>query len=171
MGGKAEIALIAVASLQPYHGYERVLAGIKDYYEMWDKPLIRFIIVGDGESRNDLERLVKAYRLEEYVTFTGAKSGIDLDEQYDLADIALGSFGLYKRGTCHSSALKTRDYIARGFPVVSGCFEDVFHLHPSMYYKEFSNDSRPIDINEILKFYARITKKQSIYDIRETLNN
>lgn len=163
---KEKIVLVAVASLQPSHGYERILEGLRLYYTSKERRIVEFLIVGSGEVENDLKRLVKKYGLTNYVKFFGQKVGKELDKVYEKADIALGCFGLYKRGIFLSSALKTRDYIARGMPVVSGCMEDVFSLNTSEFYLEFPNDNTPIDINTIIIFYDKLLERYSVKDIR-----
>lgn len=171
-----EIYLIAVASLQAYHGYERVLEGMRNYYEHTVSlnsngsnsagREVYLVIVGTGDVECELKALTTQYNLEGKVTFTGTKNGRELEELYNQVDIALGSFGLYKRGTDLSSALKTREYLAHGFPIISGCVEDIFHRNPSAYYMEFSNDDSPININEVIAFYDRTYGSEDAREIR-----
>ena len=151
-----EIHLLSVASLQSYHGYERVIRGLKEYYQSEHDIRILYDIVGDGEAESELKECVRTCGLNEYIHFHGRKTGKDLNPYFDNADIALGSFGLYKRGSNISSALKTREYLARALPVVSGCVEDVLHDRNLDFYLEFENNETPIDMNTIIDFYNKI---------------
>ncbi len=151
-----EIHLIAVAALQPYHGYERLIEGLKDYYSGEAERIVRFLIVGSGPSEEELKHLVKSYGLEDKVLFFGQKTGDPLTEIYDQSDIGTGSFGLYKRGDSRSSALKTREYLSRGLPMISGCTEDVFQGKNADFYLELENDESPVDIQRVVDFYDRL---------------
>jgi glycosyltransferase involved in cell wall biosynthesis len=149
------IRLLAVAKLQKSHGYERVILGLKEYYEGKHSKMVEMHIVGEGPELNYYKSLVKEYKLEEHVIFYGNKIDEELDAIYDLADIGLSCFGLYKRGINKSSALKVREYLSKGLPVVSGCYEDAFK-GDKRYYLEFPNDNTPVDVLTIVKFYDSI---------------
>jgi glycosyltransferase involved in cell wall biosynthesis len=157
------IRLLAVAKLQKSHGYERVISGLKKYYEDNHSKRVEVHIVGDGTELDYYKNLVKEYKLEDYVVFYGAKVGDELDAIYDLADIGLSCFGLYKRGINKISALKVGEYLSKGLPVVSGGYEAAFK-DDKKYYLEFPNDNTPVDISKIVEFY------NSIYENVESLN-
>lgn len=102
------------------------------------------------------KKLVKRCKLEDYVLLYGRKTGDNLDYIYDSMDIALGSFVSYKN-IYRSSALKIREYLAKGIPVVSGCCEDAFEQDEQYkYYLELPNDSIIVDIQLIINFYNDI---------------
>lgn len=97
------------------------------------------------------------YHLEDHVLFYPTLSGKELDELYDDSDIALVSFGMYKLGFYGKlCALKSRECLAKGMPLVTGCEIDV--LSPDYpYAKVFPNDASTVDIGEITALYQRIT--------------
>lgn len=154
-----DINLIAVAMFQKYHGYERIIKGLAQYY-FETKEHSRNIylhMVGAGTEKRYYEKLVKQLKLENYVKFWGAKSGKELDAVYNLADIAVSSLGLYKLNIQLLSALKTREYLARGLPMITGCRVDV--LHPDFpYYLEYPNDSSVITMEKVIAFYDSLYK-------------
>ncbi len=152
------INLIAVACFQPHHGYERCIVGIKNYYEskVREQPRIFLHMVGDGPELVKYKKLVQQYGLEKYIIFYGQLSGEKLNEIYNKADIALGSFGFYKIKLHKSSVLKVREYLSRGFPIVSACQEDVFKNDLPEFYLHFENDDSVIDMNKIIDFYERL---------------
>ena len=151
-----EVHLIAVAALQAYHGYERIIEGLHRYYSGGGERIVRFLIVGSGYAEAELRDLVRKYHLEEYVIFFGARKGSALTEVYNQGDIGVGSFGLYKRKDFSSSALKTREYLARGLPMISGCMEDVFQGKDVDFYLEFENNETPIDIQQVIDFHDKV---------------
>ena len=63
---------------------------------------------------------------------------------------------MYKKNMLYSSALKTREYLCKGLPVVSGCKEDVLVKYQNDYYLEFENNCSPVDISKIIDFYDRL---------------
>ena len=160
-----EIRLIAVATLQDYHGYERIIEGLHFYYENGGNRTVKFLIVGEGPAEQQLRAIVNQYHLDKIVVFYGKKTGKELSEIYDQADIGMGSFGLYKRGTSYSSGLKIREYLARGIPVISGCDEDLFLHEKNDFYLQFANDNSPISIPEIIKFYDNLLNGQTKEEI------
>lgn len=154
------INILAVATFRKHHGYERVIRGLADYYSKGGKRNIILRMVGEGEEKEKYLRLVKKLELDPFVIFLGKLTGNDLAKQYDIADIALGSFGMYKIDVFHSSVLKVREYLAKGLPIVSGCHEDAFENEDFEYYYEFPNDSSEIDIEKIVYFYDNIYKNK-----------
>ena len=160
------INLIAVASLQEYHGYERIFEGIKRYYEKDGTRSIIFHVVGSGNIENALKELVENLGISDYVIFYGSKTGDELSVIFNKSDIGIGSFGFYKIGLERASSLKTREYLARGLPVISGCRQDIFEVSPCKYHMEFSNDNTPVDIQRIIDFYDELfagTKKIDVF--------
>lgn len=155
-GDEDKIILLAVANFQKYHGYERCLIGLFNYYNEGGKRQIEFHMVGYGNELNYYKELVKKCQLEKRVFFHGRKTGKELDQFYDMADIAVGSLGFYKAKAEKSSNLKIREYLAKGLPIVSGCREDVFDNGNVDFYYQFPNDDSPIDMKKIINFYDKL---------------
>lgn len=152
------INMIAVAFMQRHHGYERILKGMHAYYAK-DKPeyQVSLRLVGDGPEKPLYQELVGRYHLEDYVHFYPTLSGKELDALYDDSDIALVSFGMYKLGFYGKlCALKSRECLAKGMPLITGCEIDVLSSdYP--YAKVFPNDESTVDIGEIVALYQRVT--------------
>jgi len=156
------INLLAVATFRKHHGYERVIEGLAKYYNDGGIENIQLRLVGEGPERNKYETMVKKCNLENHVHFLGKLTGDDLDNQYAIADIALGSFGMYKIGVHTSSVLKIREYLAKGLPIVSGCYEDVFEDENFIYYLSFDNNNKIIDIEKIVAFYYSLYSDKDV---------
>jgi len=150
------IRLLGVAHLQAAHGYERCIEGLAEYYRGKPERKIEVHLVGDGVELDYYKELVAKYKLEEYIFFYGMKSGDELEVIYEKADIALGIFGAYKVKINKSSALKIREYLARGLPVVSGCREDAIEKGGEKYFCIFPNDRSNVDMRQIIQFYDSI---------------
>lgn len=164
------INLIAVSACLPVHGYERCIRGLADYYNGADsgRRIVKFHMVGEGGELDLYKSLVKKYHLEKYVIFYGKKTGKELDAIYDRADIAMGAFAFYKAGITISSTLKMKEYLAKGLPAVSGCYEDSFGKDDVDFYLGFANDDSTVDIEKVVRFYEDNLKK---YGSREALRD
>ena len=90
------------------------------------------------------------------MTFYPTLTGDELDELYNDSDIALVSFGMYKLGFYGKlCALKSRECLAKGMPLITGCRIDVLpESYP--YAQVFANDESTVDIAEIVAFYKQV---------------
>ena len=163
-GSDGKINILAVATFRKHHGYERIIKGLAEYYANRGERNIILRMVGEGEEKQNYETMVNKYDLNKHVVFLGKMLGDELSHQYDIADIALGSFGMYKIDVFNSSVLKIREYLAKGLPIVSGCHEDAFEDEKFNYYLEFPNDDSVIDIKKIIDFYDFIYSKKTYED-------
>ena len=154
-----KITMIGVAYMQRQHGYERVIEGLNNYYRNPEaKYKVYLNLVGDGPEKEKYKKMAEKYQLQEYVTFFDTTTGRDLDKLYDAADIALSAFGMYKVGFYKAvTALKTRECLAKGIPMISGSPIDVLDENYE-YALIFPNDDSPVDIYKVIEFYQKIRK-------------
>ena len=155
------ISLIAVSTMQPIHGYERVLYGLDDYYKKGGTRDIVIYMVGKGKELNYYKKIVSHKKLEKHVIFTGEQRGDKLDELYNMSDMVLTTFGFYKTGVKEASVLKSREALAKGLPVVNGITWDVFSGRETPYNLDFPNDSSKVDFFSIVDFYDKLYNNQS----------
>ena len=148
-----EIHLLAIAMFQKHHGYERIITGLKNYYEAGGTREVKLYLVGDGPETQYYKELTKENNLSDKVVFWGRRMGKELDEVYNISDIGLGTFGFYKIGLETASSLKTKECLSKGLPIVAGNKENFVGEKLSKYYLGFPNDSTPVDINRIIRFY------------------
>ncbi len=155
------IIMMAVAYMQSHHGYERIIDGLYHYYQNVNhKYTVELLLIGDGPEKPFYQSLVQKYHLENHVRFYPTMSGKALDEMYDISDIALASFGTYKKGMFSKlSALKTREYLAKGMPIITGCEIDVLDSRYE-FVRNFPNNADPVDIDEVIAFYDKIRQKE-----------
>jgi phosphatidylinositol alpha-1,6-mannosyltransferase len=82
-----DIVCLSVGRLQRRKGHDLVIQALAALGPVRSK--IRYVIVGDGEERRNLESLVRQYGLETTVEFVGRVSAKDLPSYYAAADIFL----------------------------------------------------------------------------------
>lgn len=152
---KNEINLLSVANMQRHHGYERLINGLADYYRSNPQRKVYLHMVGDGQVVSNYKELVSRNNLNEFVLFYGKRTGPDLDNLYNKADIAVASFGMYKLGIETISTLKTCEYLAKGLPIISG--SKISGVAGNEYFiKYFDNNSSNVDIGEVVDFYDEV---------------
>lgn len=165
------ITICAVASMEPWQGYERIIAGLSQYYKNGGQEDISIHLVGEGKEKAVYENMVNELQLNSHIHFEGFLSGGALENIYSKSDIALDSFGRYKTNNEFSTSLKSREYLAKGLPIVSGSKVDII-TDSFPYYYEFSSDSSIIDFKKVIEFYHKVytsehSKEEVIEEIRE----
>ena len=113
---KESITLIGVANISKWHGYERIIKGMYDYYNSMPTKNVILNLIGNGQELENLKILVNKYNLKEKVIFQGVKSGKELSYLFKSAHVAVGSLGMYRIGINNGSTLKAKEYAARGIP-------------------------------------------------------
>lgn len=153
------IRLVAVATFMPYHGYDRVLEGLKAIHTDDLGSDIQLTFVGEGP---DLEALVdrtNALELEDAVTFTGPATGAALDSLMDGSDLAVGPLAVHRVGLREAAALKNRDYMARGIPVVyAGTDRDLNQARESGLCLQVSSDDAALDMAAIASWARQLRR-------------
>jgi glycosyltransferase involved in cell wall biosynthesis len=160
------LRLIGVAEIHFWHGFDRVLTGLAAYYQKQHNIKVLFDIVGYGdEELKKLEALVIANNLQEYVRFHGPKSGKELDQLFDEADMGIASLARHRSNITHIKPLKNREYAARGIPFVYSEIDDDFENMP--YVMKAPTDETPLDIKEIVRFFYK--RRFEPLEIRKTI--
>ena len=161
-----DINLIAVSFEAPVHGYDRVLKGIRNYYNCGGTRNVIFHIVGTVMSST--RQLIYELGLEKRCILYGPKAGKELDDIYDKANIGIGCLANHRIGSAFGSALKTKEYIAKGIPFIYGWNEAV--LENFKYALNYELSETPIDINRLIAFYDSLDKKNLAERIRNHLS-
>lgn len=158
-----QLTMIAVATMRAWHGYERVIHGMYHYYQNGGTYDLLFNLVGDGPELNLYQELVKKYQLESRVVFSGKLEGKELDLQYHLSDLAIGTLGHY-RLDFHGkvSPLKTAEYCARGIPFVIG-YEDLNFSDKEEFLFRIADNGDPVDMELVIDFYEKVAEKSGYH--------
>lgn len=150
-----KVILLAVATMNKWHGYERVIEGMADYYVNNGRENIIFRLIGEGMESDKYRQLVERYKLQEHVEFLGRLEGEELNRQYDDADIAIGTLAMYKIKVVSGSPIKLREYCVRGVPFIYA-YDDFNFSGKEKYALKISNDNQFVDMEEVINFYNSI---------------
>lgn len=152
---KDKINLVGIANLSKWHGYDRVINGIAEYYkENKTKPEVNFYIVGEGNEKVNLINLTNKLKVNKYIHFVGAKRGNDLDKIVNDMHIGVSSLALFRAGGGHDP-IKTKEFIAQGLPVIVG-YDDKLIDMTLPYILKVPSSEEAINIDEIIKKFNSI---------------
>lgn len=148
-----EVHLLSVAQMAPWHGFERVIAGLGAYYA--DRPAVApavyYHLVGAGGVLDEYRALVARWGLQQQVLFHGYLTGPALTAMFDQCDLAVSTLALHRNRLAFSSTLKAKEYCARGIPFVYAGHERVFAGAP--FVLQVPSDDSPLDIPALLSFH------------------
>ncbi len=146
------------SELQHYHGYDRLLEGISEYYKSGGEYDITFQIIGRGK---EIERLLSAsekLNLHGHVKNLGFMTSEQINDVLQNTHIALGSIGLHRINLFEQSPLKSAFYTFVGVPFIySGNdkrFDEGFE-----YKFQIDTTDKPVDIQQIITEYNRLRNK------------
>jgi len=162
---KKSINIISVANNSKWHGYDRIIKGLYEYYKNNPEKEVFYHCVGEGSELENLKILTKELNLEKYVIFHGTKTGEELDEIVNKSDIAIGSLGMHRIDLKYASTLKLREYCARGIPFIYA-YND-FDFNNFKYSMKIDSNEKPVNINEVIEFYNSIKNEHYIEEMRQ----
>ena len=179
----SQLHLIGVAEVHIWHGYDRLIAGLGEYYERLKKkdersnmPDVYFHIVGGvhpnerykaNEYHPGLQTIIDKYGISDKVIFHGTMFGKELDEVFNQCQFAIGSLARHRSGITVIKTLKNREYATRGLPFIYSEQDSDFDHQP--YILKAPADESPIDIQQILDFMDHFTMKPE--EIRRTVEH
>ena len=143
--------------MAPVHGFDRVIRSLKKYYNSDHKANIYFHIVGDGDSRKELEELSKKLNLSKYVIFYGKQYGAELDAIYNKCDIGIGTLAIHRRYKNQKvSSLKTKEYSAKGLPFVTGEYDEIFEKNTCDFRYALDQSDDDFNMDDLLEWYSKL---------------
>lgn len=170
-----EIHLIGVAEVHYWHGYDRLIHGLGEYYQnSYSIPVYFHIVGGIGPSEMYNSRhapgfyeLITQYHIEKYVIFHGQKMGEELNRLFCLSDFAIGSLARHRSYIDKIKTLKNREYAARGIPFIYSESDDDFDAMP--YILKAPADESAVDIYRITDFVKHTTIQPE--EIRKSISH
>ena len=152
-GDHHNIRLLAVANIHFWHGLDRVIEGLREYYAAPHQCIVRLRIAGDGVETliAEYRRRIDAYSLTEYAEVIGPRSGAALDAEFEWCDMGIASLGRHRNGITGIKTLKNREYAARGIPFVYSERDSDFD--GMGYVMKAPADDTPLDIAALVRFY------------------
>ncbi len=150
--------LLGLANVQIWHGFDRLILGIKEYYKQERDIKVHFHIVGEGAEIQNLKDIVSNNALQEQVHFHGFLGGAKLIEMFSICHLGIGSLGMHRINVAkgETSTLKSREYAARGIPFVVA-YKDRGFPDNYPYLLCLDADDTPINISTLIEFYLRVS--------------
>lgn len=173
-GGEA-LHLIGVAEVHDWHGFDRVMAGIGEYYNAKQitnshQPDVFFHVVGGvhpNRMNNVFAPIINKYGIQDNVIFHGQLFGDELTKVFNQCQFAIGSLGRHRSGITVIKTLKNREYATRGIPFIYSEQDSDFDHQP--YVLKAPADESPLDIQQIVDFMDGFTMKPE--GIRHTVEH
>ena len=163
-----ELNLIGVAEIHEWHGFDRIVKGLAEYYSKPQNYIVRFHIVGyffNSEIEKEFKEFIVHHHMEDYAILHGKKHGSELDELFEQCDFGIGSLGRHRVGIQKIKTLKNREYAARGIPFIYSETDSDFDQKP--YVLKAPADESAIDIYSIIHFYQQLS--QTPIEIRDSI--
>lgn len=158
-----EFHILGLANVQHWHGFDRVIRGLKGYSRQHELPVF-FHIVGKGDAIPALRQECIEAGLEKYVIFHGPQYRADLQGFFDRCHIGISSLGMHRIGVAggETSNLKVREYCARGIPFINGYLDrDLPTDFP--YVMQIAADESAVDIASAVDFYRNLLENHPKY--------
>ena len=182
--GREALHLIGVAEVHDWHGFDRVMTGIGEYYrqnqtalatphsllENSNKPDVFFHVVGGvhpNRMNNVFAPIINQYGIQDKIIFHGQLFGDELTKVFNQCQFAIGSLGRHRSGITVIKTLKNREYATRGIPFIYSEQDSDFDHQP--YVLKAPADESPIDIEQIIEFMVHFTMKPE--NIRHTVDH
>lgn len=170
-----ELHLIGVAEVHSWHGFDRVMTGIGEYYiqnQMANnhKPDVYFHVVGGvhpSQMTNCFQPIIEKYHLQDKIIFHGQLFGDELTNVFNQCQFAIGSLGRHRSGITVIKTLKNREYATRGIPFIYSETDSDFDRQS--YVLKAPADESPINIQGIINFLDTFTMQPT--EIRRTVEH
>ena len=170
------VHLIGVAEVHYWHGFDRLIAGLGEYYKnATNTRQVYFHVVGgvwksemyDSLHAPGFSELMDKYNIRDKVFFHGQLFGEELDQLFNKCCFAIGSLARHRSGITIIKTLKNREYATRGIPFIYSEQDSDFDNQP--YVIKASSDESPINVQQILDFIDHHQFKPE--EIRKTVEN
>ncbi len=157
------IRLLMVSTFWNWHGIDRLIKGMISYM---NKPAKKYEIylslVGEGPELSKIRELAEDSAVKNNIFFYPSSYGGELNQFFDQADIAIGTLAVDRKNLTDCSALKHREYGARGIPFVYAGGDISFN--DKDFVLQLPLKEGETNFNEIEKFYEKIASDPKHYD-------
>ena len=171
------IHLIGVAEVHIWHGYDRLIAGLGEYYQNTLNPRPVFFHIVGGVHPNErykandfhpgMQAIIDKYGIQDKIIFHGQLFGDALDQVFNQSCFAIGSLARHRSGITIIKTLKNREYATRGIPFIYSEQDSDFEHQP--YVIKAQPDESPINIQQIIDFIDHHHFQPE--EIRKTVEN
>lgn len=130
-----EKVLLYLGRISPEKNIKEILQGMPEYMSRHKD--VRFVIVGSGPEKENLEQMVQELQLTDKVIFTGPQPWDEIGRFYQLGDVFVSASNSETQGLTYIEAM------AAGLPVVAKkdpCLEDILECGFNGYTFENQNE-------------------------------
>ncbi len=165
-----QVHLIGVAEIHYWHGYDRLIKGLANYYTTRPQYKVYFHIVGKFTAKREYEAcipIIKENQLDPYIILHGPLYGEALKSLFEQCDMGVGSLGRHRSGITNIKTLKNREYAARGIPFIYSEIDEDFEDMP--YILKIPANEDAVDVQQIINFYNHTNSTPT--KIRESIKH
>lgn len=152
--GKRLRLLFVASDPSPWHGVDRLIASVAAYR---GAVKVTVDVVGSQGRAAGTSEAAGTHD----VHFHGTLRGAALDEIAAKANLAVATLGLARKNLRQACSLKTREYVARGLPVVLG-YDDVDLPMDLPTVHRVPNSEALLDVDQLVDFAARMTGRGDV---------
>lgn len=152
--------------LHNYHGFDRLVEGIAEYYSTENKPEfdIRFDIIGnDGKEVDNLLEQARELEIGDRIKYLGYKDTTELAKDLETADIGVSSLGVHRKGLSEHSSLKSGFYSYVGLPFIDSGRDSRFSDCGFDFRFEVPADDSPVEISKLIEWFKKIRAEKPNY--------
>ncbi len=156
-----EIRILALASMREWQGFDRLITGLAKY--TGETPVyIEMVGSDDDGSLAKWKALAEELGVAQYVNFHGRLYGNALDAIAEKCDIGAATLGLHRK-QCggNASALKVREYTARGIPFICA-YNDSALNGDEPFVLQIARDDSPVDIQQVVDWVKALCGQADI---------
>ena len=150
-----------VGNLAPWQGVEYLIQAAPLVLKR--VPEAKFLIVGDGMMRSELESMVKKLGLQDKFLFTGSIPFEHVPKYINASDVCVAPFIRARNEKIGLSPLKIYEYLACGKPVIGSDIQGIGD------FLEKSNMGLSFTPEEYIEFASMVTKLLIDSDLRITM--
>ena len=165
------IRLILVSTFWHWHGIDRLINGLIQYMANNPKYTVYLTLIGEGAELSKIRELADQPTVKDHIFFFPSAYGGELNQFFDQADIAIGTLAVDRINLTECSALKHREYGARGIPFVYAGSDKSFD--DKDFVLSLPLGEKDVDFSLIEKFYERLTAQPAQFTptaIKERVN-
>jgi len=144
------IEMIAIARMETWHGYDRVIKGMIDYLDKGGDNVILHIVGYNEPCYSELFELTpEKYRNK--IIFHKQLFGEKLNVLYSNCSIGIDALGRHRTGNNFNSSLKSKEFTAIGMPFIKSHIDEDFINCD--FVLNIPSDESIIDIKDVIRWY------------------
>ncbi|GEM_PF-3167734 len=143
--------VVAIGNISKAQGFDRIIPMFNDHRMKH----VHLYFIGDGPALARLKEMAKSVLCSENIHFSGVLDRQAIENELHTAAIGISPLAAHKKGLKRACALKTREYLSFGLPVILG-YDDVDLMPGLQFVLQVPPDDTPISADDFLSFHAYI---------------